>query len=401
MQDVFIGRQPIYDKKLRVMAYELLFRDSESNRASFHDGDQATSAVILNTFTEFGLERIVGQHLAFINLTRGFLLGEYPLPLSSERVVLEILEDIHVDDEIIAAVRGLAKNGFAIALDDFIYHPDLQPLVDVADYIKLDVLDMDRQTIREHVALLRRQPLKLLAEKVETQDDFAFCQELGFDYFQGYFFCKPNIIKGHRTPTNQLAMLRLLSKLNNPDIPLEELEALIIQDVALTYRLLRYINSAQFATNRNIDSVRKALLMLGLKTLRSLASLVVMSRVDDKPSELVTTALVRARLCEQLAKHLGETQLDRYFTAGLFSILDALLDLSMDDILDALPLANEIKAALLHHEGELGRVLHCAVAYEQGDWSEVDCTLDAGRLREIYLEAIGWADEIIAQTPDD
>ncbi len=401
MQDIFIGRQPIYDKKLQLMAYELLFRDSESNRASFHDGDQATSAVILNTFTEFGLERIVGQHRAFINLTRGFLLGEYPLPLSSERVVLEILEDIRIDDEIIAAVRGLAKNGFAIALDDFIYHPDLQPLVDVADYIKLDVLDMDRQTVREHVELLRRQPLKLLAEKVETQDDFAFCKELGFDYFQGYFFCKPNIIKGRRTPTNQLAMLRLLSKLNNPDIPIEELEALIIQDVALTYRLLRYINSAQFTTNRNIDSVRKALLMLGLKTLRSLASLVVMSRVDDKPSELVTTALVRARLCEQLAKHLGEPQLDRYFTTGLFSILDALLDLSMDDILDALPLANEIKAALLHHEGELGRVLRCTVACDQGDWSKVDCTIDAERLREIYLEAIVWADEIVAQTPGD
>ncbi len=397
MQDVFIGRQPIYDKNLKVMAYELLFRSGEGNHAAIRDGDQATSEVILNTFTEFGLDRIVGEHLAFINLTRGFLLGEHPLPVVHERVVLEILEDTVIDADIIAAVHRLARDGFAIALDDFIYHPDLQPLVDVADYIKLDVLNMDRETVREHVALLRRQPVKLLAEKVETQDDFAFCKELGFDYFQGYFFCKPNIIKGRRTPNNQLSMLRLLSKLNEPDISLDELEALIVQDVALTYRLLRYINSAHTSLNRNVDSIRKALVMLGLNTVRSLASLVALSRVDDKPSELMTMSLVRARMCEQVARRLGEKDSERYFTVGLFSVLDALLDMPMEEVLTSLPLADTLKDALLHHAGKPGEVLRCVTAYDQGLWSEVDSLLDAATLRDIYLESIGWAGGILSE----
>jgi len=394
MQDVFIGRQPIYNQGLEVMAYELLFRSGDGNHAAILDGDQATSQVILNTFTEFGLEQIVGEHLAFINLTRGFLLGAYPLPVLKDRVVLEILEDIEVDEEIVRAVHQLAEGGFSIALDDFIYHPDLQPLVDVADYIKMDVLAMERDTVREHVALLKRHDVKLLAEKVESAEDFEFCRELGFEYFQGYFFCRPNVIRGRRAPTNRLATVRLLERLQDPSAELADIEALIVRDVALTYRLLRYINAARMGLSQPVDSVQRALALLGLNTVRALASLVVLSRIDDKPPELLITALVRARMCEELARHRDRRETATYFTVGLFSMLDAMLDMSMEELLASLPLAAPVRQALLDYTGELGQVLHCVVAYDIGDWSDVPCPLDIATVRETYLAAVTWAEDM-------
>ena len=394
MQDVFIGRQPIYNQGLEVMAYELLFRSGDANHAAILDGDQATSQVILNTFTEFGLEQIVGEHLAFINLTRGFLLGRYPLPVFKDRVVLEILEDIEVDAEVVSAVHQLADSGFAIALDDFIYHPDLQPLVDVADYIKMDVLAMDRDTVREHVALLKQHDVRLLAEKVESAEDFEFCRELGFDFFQGYFFCRPNVIRGRRTPTNALAALDLLARLNEPEAGADDIEAFIVQDVALNYRLLRYINAAALDQAEPVDSVRGALETLGLETVRALANLVVLSRIEDKPPALLTTALVRARMCELLARRAGRDETSAYFTVGLFSVLDALLDTDLEQVLAALPLAEAWRAALLDHAGELGQVLDCVVAYDTGAWEQMRCALDIATVRETYLAAVSWSERI-------
>jgi EAL and modified HD-GYP domain-containing signal transduction protein len=218
MPEVFVGRQPIYTRKLDVCAYELLFRSNETNRAQVVNGNQATSQVILNTFMEIGLDTIVGQKRAFINLTRDFLLQEYSAVFPAKRVVLEVLEDVPVDAALIAAVRRLSAQGYTIALDDFVYHERLRPLVEVADIIKVDVLALDRKTLSEHSTLLRQYNVQLLAEKVETQDAFKFCKALGFDYFQGYFFCKPEIIKGHRVPANRLATLQLLARLRDPDV---------------------------------------------------------------------------------------------------------------------------------------------------------------------------------------
>lgn len=396
MHNVFIGRQPIYDNKLDVFAYELLFRSGEVNNANFTDGDHATTEVILNTFTEIGLDKIVGKHLAFINLTRSFILGEYPLPDIKDRIVLEFMEDIEVDAEIITALHNLANQGYTIALDDFIYHEDLQPLVDIAKIIKIDLLALERETLVSHVKIFRNNDTKLLAEKVETQEDFEFCKSLGFDYFQGYFFSRPNIIKGQRSPASRVATMRLLAKLNEPSTDIHTLEEIIAQDMALSIRLLRYINSAHFALNVKVDSVKHAITMLGLNAVRTLATLLAFSRIHDKPYQLMITSLLRAKMCELVAEKIQANNKESYFTVGLFSVIDAIMDRPMKEIMEELPLSDLIKMALLSHTGEIGHTLKCVIAYDLGEWDAIHYSMGIAPeiLFQSYLDAITWAGEI-------
>lgn len=393
MSDIYIGRQPIYDRKLDVYAYELLFRAAGDNSAKFTDGDQATSDVIVNTFLEIGLDKIVGDRLAFINLTRAFFVGEHTISLPMDRVVLELLEDIEADEEVVNSVKRLTEQGYRIALDDFIYHESLQPLVQLADIVKIDIMALNRDQVREHVEALRQYPLRLLAEKVETREDHDFCMGLGFDYFQGYFLAQPKVIRGQRLPNNRLAILKLLSSLQNPEITPQQLDNLIAQDVAFSYRILRYVNSAAFSLPRKIESIQQAVVILGLRTIKSWATLLAMSQVDDKPTELVVTAMVRGKMAEEMAHALNAEQPDSFFTVGLFSALDALMDNSMEEILTQLPLADHITQALLHKGGGLhGEVLDCVLAYERGEWENLECSqLGTHRIRTCYLEALQWA----------
>ena len=395
MSDIFIGRQPIYDRKKGVYAYELLFRSAHRNVADITDGDKATSDVIVNTFMEIGLDNIVGNRLAFINLTRAFFVDDTTMSLPSDRVVLEFLEDIEADEEVVAGVTRLCQQGYSIALDDFIYHESLQPLVELADIIKIDIMALSQDEIRSHVEQLRKHPLRLLAEKVETHDDYDFCMELGFDYFQGYFFSQPKILRSQRLPNNRLAILKLLSKLQDPDITPAELESLIIQDVAFSFKILRYVNSAAIALPRKIESIQQAVVILGMATIRSWTTLLAMSQIDDKPAELVVTAMIRARMAENMARALNESDPDAYFTVGLFSALDALMDNSMEDILTQLPLAEHIIDALLHHRGAHGKILSCVLAYERGKWEDIHCeALSTTEIRDAYLSAMQWATEV-------
>lgn len=392
MSDIFIGRQPIYDRKLGVYAYELLFRTADMNRAAITDGDKATSDVIINTFLEIGLDNIVSNRLAFINLTRSFFVNEHSISLPKDRVVLELLEDIEADDEVVAGVKRLSDQGYTIALDDFIYHESLKPLVQLANIIKIDIMALDRDQVRDHVQALRKHPLRLVAEKVETQEEFDYCMELGFDYFQGYFFAQPKVIRGQRLPNNRLAILKLLSRLQDPDISPQQLEDLIAQDVAFSYRILRYVNSAAFALPRTIESIQQAVIILGLKNIKSWTTLLAMSQVDNKPAELVITAMVRAKMAEELARAQKADRPDSFFTVGLFSALDALMDNTMEEILTQLPLADHISDALLHHKGIHGEVLSCVLAYERGQWDQIQPTrLNRSQIRDCYLTAVQWA----------
>ena len=392
MSDIFIGRQPIYDRKLGVYAYELLFRTADMNRAAITDGDKATSDVIINTFLEIGLDNIVSNRLAFINLTRSFFVNEHSISLPKDRVVLELLEDIEADDEVVAGVKRLSDQGYTIALDDFIYHESLKPLVQLANIIKIDIMALDRDQVRDHVQALRKHPLRLVAEKVETQEEFDYCMELGFDYFQGYFFAQPKVIRGQRLPNNRLAILKLLSMLQDPDISPQQLEDLIAQDVAFSYRILRYVNSASFALPRTIESIQQAVIILGLKSIKSWTTLLAMSQVDNKPAELVITAMVRAKMAEELARAQKADRPDSFFTVGLFSALDALMDNTMEEILTQLPLADHISDALLYRKGIHGEVLSCVLAYERGQWDQIQPTrLNRSQIRDCYLTAVQWA----------
>ncbi len=391
-----VGRQPIYGREVDVFAYELLFRNSEVNQASFVDGDMATAQVMLNAFMEIGIDNIVDQHLAFINLTRGFIVAGHCFALPKDRVVLEVLETVEVDEDVITALTRLSKEGYRIALDDFVYHESLQPLVDLADIIKIDVMELDRETIKEHVRILRQQPVKLLAEKVETHEDFEFCKELGFDHFQGYFFCKPKIIMVKRIPANRMATLTLLAQLQDPSLEISKLEGIIKQDLSLSYKVLRYVNSAFFALPKKMDSINQAVCMVGMERLKTWASLIILASMEDKPIALVVTAIVRGKMCEKLAVAHGKADPEQYFTVGLFSVLDGLFDRPMDDIVQSLPLSEEVHQALVKREGTLGSTLECVLAYERGDWDFVcGSGMNLEATRTSYLEAISWTSSML------
>ncbi|SEO79729.1 EAL and HDOD domain-containing protein [Aquisalimonas asiatica] len=396
--DIMVGRQPIYDRKLNTWAYELLFRETDQNLANVTDGDRATSQVLYNAFVEIGIEAITGRKKAFVNLTTSFIHGHYPLPSTPDLLVLEVLEDVEPSERLHESIAGLKARGYQIALDDFIYSPNLAALVELADIVKIDITRLTRDELEAHVGMLSRPGLLLLAEKVETQEEYRLCSTLGFDLFQGYFFCKPNIVKGKKIANNRLSLLQLLAVLQSDDVSVDHLESLITQDVTLSYRLLRLINSPHFPVARDVDSVRNALMLLGPRNLRSWVSLLALSGVKDKPDELVRTASVRARMAETLGRETGDGPgAEAFFTAGLFSTLDALTDRPMAELVAELPLSKPLVDALLDRSGAVGRVLQLVIDYERGDWDRVqlnDGGVAARTLRDSYLEAVAWAEEM-------
>ena len=275
---------------------------------------------------------------------------------------------------------------------DFEYAPGTEPLLEIADIVKIDVLNLSPSQVEEQVRIVRPYDAVLLAEKVETTEHYEFCKDLGFDLFQGYFLCRPNVLGGHRIPANRLATLRLLAKLQDPHVELEALEKIIREDLSLSYKLLRLINSAYYGLPQKVESIKQTLVLLGLHHIRAWVSLLTLSSLDDKPDELMATAMIRAKMCEQLAERAGILSADVYFTAGLFSTLDALLDMSMEDIMEQLPLAAELTAALLDREGSMGMALDCVVAYERGEWDAVVFRdLEPHDIRGAYLEAVEWS----------
>ena len=393
MQTVFIGRQPIYDRQLNVFAYELLFRSDMENQATIVDDDLATCRVLIDSLMEIGLDNLVGARPAFINVTRKFLLGECPIPFDKERLVLEVLERVQIDDEVAAALRRLSGEGYTIAFDDLTFGDYRNTLVELANVVKIDVREFDAEQLRAQVQQMRRSPVELLAEKVETLDEYEYCRQLGFDYFQGYFLSRPRVIQGQRIPGNRLALLDLLAKLQNDHIELNELERSLCQDVGLTYKLLRYINSSAVGVRRKVDSVRQALALLGLKRLRTMVTLIALAGVDDKPLALMTTALFRARMCELLGAAVKRDDTSSFFTVGLFSSLDALLDSPMEVILRDVPLSDDLKDALLEFEGTMGQALRCTLAWERSDFATAGfLKVPAETVRECYLSAVRWVE---------
>ncbi|MGE0081424.1 MAG: EAL and HDOD domain-containing protein [Thiohalomonadaceae bacterium] len=388
MDDIYVGRQPIYDGDLEVFAYELLFR---CPGRPLPDGDAMTGQIILNAVMDMGLDAVAGERFVFINLSAGFLDGHYQLPFPPHRVALEVLEDVEPTPVVLATLEELAQRGFTIALDDFRFRPGIEPLLRYARLVKLDVLSMSEGELREHVERLRRHGVRLVAEKVESFEEFELCRELGFDYFQGYFLAKPHIIQSRSLSANRLVLLQLLARMHDPAVEFKELEEIIVRDVGLAYRLLRYVNSAAFALRRPVDSVRHALLMLGMDAVRNWASLILLSRVDDKPRDLLDTALIRAKMCEHLARERNRPDPEHYFTTGLLSVLDALMNQPMERLVEGLPLVQEIKIALVHRQGAIGDVLNHVLYYERAAWDLLENTdLAPATYTRSFIEAVRW-----------
>ena len=396
--NVYVGRQPIFDRTLNVYAYELLYRaGTQQNAANVgFDGDSATTQTIINTFMEIGLDRLVLNKMAAINLTEKFLLEDNRIPFTPRQVILEILEDIPVTTPLLVAVSKLAKAGYTIALDDYLYNPAHAPLLQLANIVKIDLTRLSRDELKQHVTQLREYNVKLLAEKIETPEEFILCSNLGFDYFQGYFLSRPQIITAEKMPTNRLTVMNLLAVLHNPDSDNDDLADAINTDVTTSYKLLRMINSAAFNLPRKVESIQHGVLLLGRRKLSSWASMMALSSLNDRPSEILRTAMIRAKMCELLAEKAGIKPVESYFTVGMFSALDLIMQRPLPKLLEPLPLSAEIISALLYHKGKLGEALSCVMAYEVADWPNVEfARLDTQDILITNIEAVTWASGII------
>lgn len=394
-KNIFIARQPIFDADLNVQAYELLFRDEDTSVANISDGNMASSQVMINAFLEIGIDTISDNRISFINLTRDFIVGQLPLPVVPGAVVIEILEDITVDDELVAALKNFSAQGFSLALDDYTFTDDKKPLFEIVDIVKIDIMDCDRDTLVADVRALQKCNVKLLAEKVETREDFELCQSLDFDFYQGYFISRPEIIQGQALKPSRISLLKILTMLEDPNCDISVLEKLISQDVTVSYKILRILNSAFFGFGRKIDSVKQAVVFLGLKSIRDWFVILALTNIDDKPRELIVLTLLRARMMQSLADKMGLNS-DTCFTTGLFSSIDAIMDQAMHAVLKDLPLSSEIANALVKQEGELGALLSLVLNYERGNWSQVaGCGISAADLSSAYLESMAWATELM------
>ncbi len=394
MVEIHLARQPIYDRDLKVAAYDILYQGVPAPGDAASDPERTARKVILDSFMELGLDELVGERPAFIPFARSLVTAPTPLPLPVGRVVPTLGELGTIDEELLEGLRRLRGGGHRLALGRFHYRPELEPVLDLAGYVGIDLLGAHRSRLIEDVKALRGRGPVLLAERVESHEEFALCRDLGFELFQGHFLCQPRTYRQARSPGNRQAVVRLLAALQAPESDASELERAISQDVTLSYRLLRYVNSAFFGLRKQIDSIQRAIFYLGFNNVRAWASLIVLAGIDDKPSELVRIALQRARMCELLAKKLHAPLAEPAFTVGMFSVLDALLDLPMERALAPLPLAAEIEAALGRLEGELGALLRVVRAYERGDWQTVaELRLEPAAVRDAYLGALGWASQ--------
>ena len=397
MIDLYIARQPIFDKSLKLHGYELLYRDAESETAQFTDDNQATSHVITTGLIDIGLDNLVGSHKAFINLSRDFAVGTHELPYPPDKVVIELSDRNLEAQDIDTILQYLGKQKFQVALDGIHPDSDLLKLLPVANLVKVDLSLTPTEQLPTLVQQIRQRKVALVAEKVEDGQLVDQLLQMGFDYLQGYFFSRPIIMKQSSLSPNQTAMMNLLNKVYNTETSTEDLEATICRDVTLSYHLLRYINSAFFNLTQTVESIRQAVIYLGRNTLKTWATVISMAGHNSKPDELINLALTRARLCESLSNIVEPDEADSFFSAGLLSVLDALMDHPMEDIVARLPLSKTLVDALLEREGKIGKALSCCEALEQGDWEKVKFfDISSAALNMQYRTAIQWADDAIS-----
>jgi EAL and modified HD-GYP domain-containing signal transduction protein len=392
-----VVRQPICDASLRVVGYELLFEDAASTEALLAGTAGSTSSLIVDAFSEIGLDELVGHRPAYLDVSRDFLLSVSPLPLRPDRVVLELDAVPEVDEAYVAILRRLGMMGFPLALDCFPGEAAVAPeLLDVAGIVKVDVRWFEAEALSAEVARLAERRLTLIATGVDTQEELERCRAAGFERFQGRFLASPSEVRGRGVPTQSVGALSGIARMSREDLQLEELEELVVRDVGLSYKLLRYVNSAFFALPRRIESIHDAILILGTRMVSRWALVLSLAATHDKPDELAVTALVRARMCELLGRRIGQP--DAAFTVGLFSVVEALLDAPMEDVLAQLPFAEDITNALLRREGPLGEILRDVVAYEAGDFGALALTPEETRaVSAAYREAIAFSDDAVAR----
>jgi c-di-GMP-related signal transduction protein len=398
----FVARQPIFDKEENVYGYELLFRSGLENCFTCNNPDQATTSVIVDSFLLFGIETLTSGRYAFLNFTDDLILKRYATLLPNQQVVIEILESVNPNTELINACKFLKSQGYRLALDDFEYHPDLVPLIKIADLIKVDI---QKTPLAQWKDIRKNLPINgapLLAEKVETREQFREARELGFRYFQGFFFGQPETFSTREIQGCKLNYLQLVKEINEEQPNFKKIEDLVQREPMLCYKLFRFLNSPIFAFSREIKSIQHALVLLGINEVRKWISVVALAAMGaDKPSALMTALIIRAKFCEKLAPlvHKDGQSLE-YFLMGLLSMIETILDSPRAQILNQVAASPDVKAALLEGNGPLKPVLDLVVATEKGAWQEIShfsAQLDISEetLMESYMGAIKWGNEVL------
>lgn len=399
--DSFIARQPIFDAGQKVVAYELLFRSGPENFFTGTDHDSASSQVIGESLHGFGLIQLVGSKKAFVNITRRVLVDGLAHVLPTSTCVIELLETVDPDPEVLSACRELKRAGYILALDDFVARPDYEPLVALADVIKIDFIGTPRAERLAMAERFQRRGIKVLAEKVETREEFAEAKAAGFAYFQGYFFCRPEIMTRREVPAAKQNCLTFLQEVTRADLDYSRLEPIIRQDVGMTIKLLRFLNSAFFGFKMRVTSIRHGLVLLGERSIRQWASLMAMVALGEgKPPEILTVSLARARFCElagEAVDYAGNR--DDLFLMGLLSTMDALMDRPLAELLAEMPIGPEIRSALLGDDSMAGRLFALCLASEKGDWEAIPRLCHALGLEEsvaagLSVQSLEWADRM-------
>ncbi|MBN1604916.1 MAG: HDOD domain-containing protein [Chitinispirillaceae bacterium] len=401
--EIFVARQPIFDRSKIVVAYELLYRNSRQNVFSGVDGDEATSTVLANSLLSIGLEKLTESKIAYINFTRKHLLDETVLLFSPDSIVIEILEDVYPDQPVIDSIRDLKEKGYCIALDDFTVKSieSLRPLYPFTDIIKVDCRLSDREDWKYIIDAIESRNISFLAEKIETEEDFEYAFDAGFHLFQGYFFSKPVIIDSKDVPHSRLSQIQLMHEIFTPDPKLDHIASTIERDLSLSYKLLRLINSAAFRRLSEIKSIRQAVTLLGINELRKWLSLIIVQTLgEDKTVELVKLVLARAKFIEILVSQAGFNQLKpEAFLTGLFSSIDVFIGRPLDELAGTLPLSDTVKSALVKKPGQLTTFLLTVLAFENAEWDVTEELLQKLHLDKTiassgYSDAIQWVGEI-------
>ncbi|HLK42876.1 MAG TPA: HDOD domain-containing protein [Thermoleophilia bacterium] len=383
----FVSRHPIHDRQLRACGYELRFHGD----AQVSDETAAAATAIVSTVADIGLDALVGTRRAWLSATRTLICSDTLMLLPAERVTIQVGRTVAGGPDVVTHLSRLRSKGYRIALTDVVVRDDVLPLLDAVDAVKIDVSDLTDEQLQSQIQLLAGRELEIVAQAVDSRDRYDACVAAGFDRFQGDFFCEPHAVAGRGVPAGRTAQMQLLSALQDPGAGLEEIEQAIRLDVGVGFRLLRFINSAYFPLPRRVSSVHEALVLLGLDNVRNWALLMTFSSMEDRPAELTRTATTRAQMCDRLARRLGRPDPEAYFTAGLFSVLDAFMGMRMEDALASLPLTEPLQDALLRCEGPLGEVLGWVLRYEAGDDPPAGTSELLGRA---YLEALQFADTV-------
>jgi c-di-GMP-related signal transduction protein len=397
----FVARQPILDERMNVFAYELLFRSSLDNFFESDLPDQASSRVLVSSLFLIGMQSITDGRRAFVNFTQNLLTREYATFLPPDQAVIEILEDVDPNREVVEACKSLKEKGYILALDD--YPPDgrMAPLLPFADIVKVDWLSTPPEMCRRLAGELVPRGIKLLAEKVETHEQYRQALGMGYSYFQGFFFCEPEILTGRDIPALQTNCMLLLREVSEEDPNPVAIERVLMREPSLCYKLLRYLNSAVFYFRGDVKSVRHAISLLGMEAIRKWVSLVTLAGMGEKkPEALVIASVVRAKFSESIGNASGRGQdSTELFLMGLFSLIDAILDKPMDKLLHSLPISKGIRETLLGQPSSYQPVYELVCAYERSHWDKVQSIAASLCVSEeivahAYLGAVGWARDL-------